>query len=69
MSKGEDKEESMELIACEALECARNAFQRYVSKVHNIDPAYFDYRFTAWVVDDNLEHRLARIEIERELKD
>ena len=63
-----EKEKEMEIIAAEALDHARKAFQDYISDTYNIDPAYFDYRFTAWVVDVNLEKRLARIEIERELK-
>ena len=63
-----EEDKSMELIGSEALEHARNAFQGYISDTYNVDPAYFDIRFTAWVKDCNFETRLARIEIERELK-
>ena len=59
---------NMEMIGAEALDHARKEFQRFLTEEYNIDPANYDIRFTAWVVDASFEHRLARIEIERELK-
>ena len=59
---------NMEMIGFEALDHAREEFQKFLIKEYNIDPANFDIRFTAWVVDANFEKRLSRIEIERELK-
>lgn len=62
-----NEEPSDELMAAGALDHAAKAFQDYISK-EGLNPAYFDIRFTAWVVDSGFEKRLARIEIERELK-
>ena len=59
---------NMEMIGFEALDHAREEFQRFLTEEYNIDPANYDIRFTAWVKDCNFEKRLARIEIERELK-
>lgn len=67
-NKVQDEEKSMELIGAEALDHARKAFEDYINEEHCIDPAYFDIRFTAWVKDCDFRERLARIEIEREVK-
>lgn len=64
----DEEEKSIELLVSEALDAARKAFQDYFEK-RGMEPARFDYRFTAWLVDENFVHRLARIEIEREVKE
>ena len=60
-----DKES--EYIGMQALLHARKAFHDYVS-AEGFDPAYYDIRFIVWIVDINFEKRLARMEIEGELK-
>lgn len=61
------KEKSDELLMAEALDKARKAFQEYFSK-QGLDPAYFDYRFTAWILDLNFKQRLRKVELEGECK-
>lgn len=62
----EDKE--LEVITYEALEVARKSFEDYLESF-SFDPAYWDYRFTAWLVSHDLKERLTRIEIEHEVKE
>ena len=57
----------LDYIGMQALFHARKAFRDYV-EAEGFDPAYYDILFTAYVVDSNFEKRLARIEIEDELK-
>jgi hypothetical protein len=66
MSEPEDDEDVMGL-AYRALRAAEKAFLK-VFEDDGTDAAYFDFRFTAWLVDCNFEKRLERIEIEREVK-
>lgn len=57
-----------EEMAMAALIKARDAFLQYFED-EGCDAAYWDYRFTAWVVDSSFEHRLTRVEIEHEVKE
>ena len=58
--------EEFDAIVYAALEAAVDAFQDHISR-ELCDPAYCDYRFTAWVKDANFEKRLKKIEIEAEV--
>lgn len=62
----EDKE--LEVVTYEALEVARKTFEEYLES-YGFDPAYWDIKFTAWLVSQDLKERLTRIEIEHEVKD
>jgi len=55
-------------LAFKALRAAEKAFVDYIGK-DGSNAAYFDYRFTAWLLDVNCEARLERVEIEREVKE
>ncbi len=57
-----------EEMAMEALISARDAFLKYFED-EGCDAAYWDYRFTAWVVDADFTTRLTRVEIEHEVKE
>lgn len=61
------KEKSDELLMAEALDVARKAFQGHL-EAQGYDPAYFDYKFTAWILDHSFEQRLRRVELEGECK-
>ena len=67
MSKDDD-DESLDVLTMRALVAARDAFWK-VLEADGCDPAYWDIRFTAWQVDSSFTHRLARVEIEREVKE
>jgi len=63
-----EEERSLEEETMTALVKARDAFQAYLESLGN-DPAYWDYRFTAWEVDSSFTTRLKRIELESEVKE
>ena len=63
-----DEEKDLDTVVHEALEVAREAFQKHISD-YCYDPAYTDIRFTAWIKDVSFENRLKRIEIEEEVKE
>ena len=67
MDKIDNMEKSDDEVAYEALLEARERFKEVLTG-YNIDAAYFDTRFTTWVIDDSLTTRLRRIEIEEEVK-
>jgi hypothetical protein len=58
---------SQELIGFEALEKAREAFDKHIED-YGYDSGYFDIRFTAWILTMNFD-RWKRIELEDEVKD
>jgi len=64
----DDDDESLDVLTMRALVAARDAFWKVLEADGN-DPAYWDIRFTAWQVDSSFTHRLARVEIEREVKE
>ncbi len=68
MKKRTDPETDITTDAAKALVKAREAFTKYLEDLGN-DPAYFDIRFTAWLLDSNFEKRLEKIEIEQEIKE
>lgn len=62
------KDKELEVVTYEALEVARKTFDEYVES-YGFDPAYWDIKFTAWLVSQDLKERLTRIEIEHEVKE
>ena len=62
-----DEEKEHDEAVYEALEKAREIFQKTISQ-YGYDPAFTDIQFTAWIKDVSLENRLRRIEIEEEVK-
>ena len=79
MSDGNgDKENRIELdgdddldlteVTASALMAAKRAFEAYLDSL-NLDAAYWDTRFTAWLLDCNFERRLEKVEIEGEVKE
>jgi hypothetical protein len=66
--KKEETEEDLTLTTMRALVAAREAFNAYLGEDGN-DPAYWDIRFTAWLVSSDFTTRLERVEIEQEVKE
>lgn len=65
----EDKEEGPNLleITMSALIAAKKAFEAYLEDLGH-DPAYWDIKWTVWLLDASLTNRLTKIEIEHEIK-
>ncbi len=55
-------------LTMKALCAAKKAFFKTISD-EGYDSAFWDIRFTAWMVDSEFTTRLKRIEIEEEVKD
>jgi len=68
MSETKIDEDDLTVLTSHALVAARKAFEAYLEKDGN-DPAFWDIRFTAWLLDEGFEHRMERVEIEREVKE
>jgi len=61
-------EKDIRQIIPEALNKARERFNAVLFDEYGIDPANCNIKFTAWLMDNTFTTRLAKFEIEEEVK-
>jgi len=62
------EEISDEELTMRALVAAKDAFNKTLEDA-GVDGAFWDFRFTAWIVDSAFTTRLTKIELEHEVKE
>ena len=67
-TKTENDELSDEELTARALAAAKDAFYKVI-EAEGCEGAYWDVRFTAWLLTSDFKQRLTKVEIEYEVKE